>query len=96
MKYYKKNNYFSLKKDFNQEDKSNYNYIQRNHKNFKQLYFTELYDNVIESKNIKDLEYKLCNKKRKSEKESFIFFKKEEPADRIKRGRKVQLNNKES
>ena len=54
---------------------------------------SKLYDNIIETKNIEDAEYKLCNKKRKRDKDSFIFFKTVEP-DKIKSGRKIQSNKK--
>ena len=82
-------------KGINQKDESNYNYMSLGEiREILQKYnFTELYNNIIGNENIKDAEYKLCNKKRKRDKDSFIFFKKEEP-DKIKRGRKIESNNK--
>ena len=98
----KKNNYFPRKEEFNKECESNYNY-----NSFDEIYnilkkhnFSELYNKIIRSKKIEDVEYKLCNKKRKRKNESFVIIKteNEEAGDnniKIKRGRKVNQDNKE-
>ena len=83
----KKNNNYSPKKDFIQEDESNYNFIslEKISNIFKNHNFTKLYDIINNSKNITDIknvEYKLCNKKRK--RELFVTLKKEEVEDKIK------------
>ena len=104
-------NIYSQKKEFNKENESSYNFISfQEIKNIlKKHKFTKLYDNFIKNQIIELAEYKLLNKKRKSnnivnaeyklsnkkserENKSFIFFKKEEAGDKIKRGRKTQLD----
>ena len=52
----------------------------------------KLYNKKRKSNIIEDAKYTFCNKKRERENESFIFFKKEEAGDKIKRGRKAKLN----
>ena len=95
----KKDNYFSRKKEFNQEYESNYNY-----NSFEEIYnilekhnFSDLCNKIFKSKNIEDAEYKLCNKKRKRKNESFVIIRneKEEAGNKNKRGRKVKQDNKE-
>ena len=97
----KKSNFFSQKQEFNQEDESNYSYNSFEEiKNILKNKFPELCNKFFKSKNIKDAEYKLCNKKRKRENESSILFKNEneETGDnnrKIKRGRKPNQDFKE-
>ena len=95
----KKSNLFSRKQEFNQEDESNYSYksfeeIKNILKNNK---FPKLCNKFCKSKSIKDAEYKLCNKKRKRENESFVIIKseKEEAGNKNKRGRKPNQDFKE-
>ena len=94
----KKDNYFSSKKEFNQEDESNYDYIslEEIQKIFKNKNF-EFDNKIIKNKSIENAEFKLCNRKRKRENDSIVLFKNEKEAagDKTKRRRKVNTNNKE-
>ena len=91
----KKNNYCLPKKEYNQEDESNHNYISL--EDIQNNNLTEFDNKIIKNKSIEDAEFKLCNRKRKRENDSIVLFKNEKEAagDKTKRRRKVNTNNKE-